>query len=38
MIMLARMVDADNVEGSVIWGRIIKTVIKLQDTDVGAVH
>ncbi len=31
MIMLARMVDADDVEGGVIWDRIMKAVIELQN-------
>ncbi len=38
MMMLARMVDVDDVEGGVIWGRIQKAIIELQNTEVGTVN
>ena len=38
MRMLARMVDADDVEGGVTWGRIQKAIIELQNTEVGTVN
>lgn len=38
MMMLARMVDVDDVEGGVTWGRIQRAIIELENTDAGTVN
>ena len=38
MMKIARRVDAGDIRGGVIWGRIQKAIIELQNTEVGTVN
>ncbi|MBL4828985.1 MAG: hypothetical protein JKY55_03720 [Aliivibrio sp.] len=35
---LFKFVDAENIDGAIVWGQIFRTIIELQNTDGDIIH